>query len=117
MATKARFFKVTVLDGNGPHVSFHAAQSEPDLRNNILQQLNPHQKLESIKHLGFRIVETSPDEENDAVKFSVQLKSGGWWHCQLGHFSYPHLQQQFAKNVKEINDYYDELNASRYMED
>lgn len=116
MATKARFFKVTVGDGHGSHISFHAAHSEPDLRNSINAQLNSHQKLESIKHLGFRVVDTNPDEENDAVEFSVQLKSGGRWYCRIGDFSYPHLQQQFAKNVQNINEFYEERDADRYME-
>lgn len=116
MATKARFFKVTVRDGNGSGISFEAAHSEDDLRNSIKPKLSSYQNLESIQHLGFRIVDTNPDEENDAVEFSVQLKSGGRWYCRIGDFSYPHLQQQFAKNVKNINDFYDERDADRYME-
>ncbi|GFM73727.1 hypothetical protein PSCICL_47190 [Pseudomonas cichorii] len=116
MATKARFFKVTVLDGNGSNVSFQAAQSEQDLRNIIMPLLSPHQRLEKIEHIGFRIVDSEPDEENDAVEFSVQRKSGNRWYCRIGDISYPFLTQQFAKNVKNINDFYDERDADRYME-
>lgn len=116
MATKARFFKVTIRDGNGSQIYFQAAPSEADLRNCIKPQLSTYQKLELIEHLGFRIVDTNPDEENDAVEFSVQLKSGGRWYCHIGDFSYPHLQQQFAKNVQNINEFYDERDADRYME-
>jgi hypothetical protein len=46
----------------------------------------------------------------------VQLKSGGRWYCRIGDFSYPHLQQQFAKNVQNINEFYEERDADRYME-
>ncbi|QYY84037.1 hypothetical protein [Pseudomonas germanica] len=116
MATKARFFKVIVRDGNGSHISFEAAHSEADLRNSITPLLSPYQNLESIQHLGFRLVDTNPDEENDAVEFSVQMKSGGRWYCRKDDFSYPHLLQQFAKNVQNINDFYEERDAERYME-
>lgn len=116
MATKARFFKVIVRDGNGPGVNYEAAASESDLRNKITPLLSPHQKLESIQHLGHRIVHTEPDEEYDAPMFSVERRSGGFWYCRVGDFSYPYLEQQFPKNVKAINDYYDERDADRYME-
>lgn len=116
MATKARFFKVTVLDGNGSHVSFEAAHSEPDLRSSITPLLSIYQKLEKIEHIGYRIVDTNPDEENDAVEFSVQRKSGGRWYCYVGDLSYPYLKQQFSKNVQDINDSYDERDADRYMD-
>lgn len=56
MATKARFFKVTIRDGNGSQIYFQAAPSEADLRNCIKPQLSTYQKLELIEHLGFRIV-------------------------------------------------------------
>lgn len=116
MAKKARFFKVIVRDGNGSIVNFEAAHSEQDLRNKIIPLLSPFQKLELIQHLGHRIVHSEPDEENDAVEFSVELKSGGRWYCRVGDLSYPYLLQQFPKDVKAINDFYDERDADRYME-
>lgn len=116
MATRARFFKVTIRDGNGLSVYFEAAHSQQDLRNIIMPLLSSHQKLEHIEHLGHRIVNATPDEENEAVEFSVQRKSGGWWYCRMGDLSYPFLKQQFAKNVKDINDFYEERDAERYLE-
>jgi len=116
MATKARFYKVTIHDGHGTSVSFEAAHSEQDLCNRITPLLSDYQRLESIQHIGYRIVDSNPDEENDAVEFSVQRRDGGYWYCRIGDFSYDHLTQHFAMNVQNINEYYDERDADRYME-
>ncbi|MGC5702956.1 hypothetical protein J4P02_22375 [Pseudomonas sp. NFXW11] len=116
MAKKARFFRVYVVDGNGRHLSFEAAFSELDLYNKITPLLSPHQRLETIEHIGYRFVESHPDEENDAVEFRVKRPSGKYWYCRVGDLSYPYLTQQFSKDVKNINDFYDERDADRCLE-
>lgn len=116
MAKQARFFRITIRDGNGSSVSYEAAASESDLTNKIIPLLSPHQKLEAIQHLGHRFVNTEPDDEYDAPMFSVERRSGGYWYCRVGDFSYPYLAQQFSKDVRAVNNFYDERDAERYME-
>lgn len=111
MATKARFYEMAIENVHGIRYEAHAAYSEDDLRNNL--EIHHLEKLVSLTHLGFFSVEAEPDDENDAVIFSAALPRGGW-SCYIGDFSYPHLLQQFSRDVGNIKEYFRQRDESRY---
>lgn len=101
MASKARFFLATLVNGYKTYNVIYPAQKRTDLAR-ILP--TPDIRVVTIKYLGWAVVQVRPDEFDSFPEFSANV-NGMFIIIRPNDIGYEYLQQQFSDKYMEVEDF------------
>ena len=104
MATKARFYEVTVKNGFGEEKHIVNAPKK-SLIGGVFE--NKNVKVTNISYLGFKKVEAQLDEDRENVEFSVPELNN--LTIRRGEVGYNSLTQTFDNKVKGVQEIIEQI--------
>jgi hypothetical protein len=101
MATKARFYEVTLKNGHREWTELHAAPSKKHLSSAMI---NPDVNVVSIKPIGWQKVDARPSDESNDPEFYANVK-GHDTVINKGMLGYKYLTQQLLPQVDDVKKF------------
>lgn len=101
MASKARFFNVTLVNGYGSHQYIFPSQNKTDLR---IKLSTSETRVADVDYIGWFSVNVVPDESGTYPEFIAEI-DGKTIAVRPDNPGYPYLRQQFGADYQDVEDY------------